>query len=171
MRGYRHEPRATETVMHGRRRKFSRGGGAKPAAPTKNLWMFTTSAEGSSKTPRVFCGRSSYDVIIFKFQGGGLWAPLLWWLGAWLRLPKTCKVRSLRVVCTLPSISSFNLSSVTFEYGIFFANVRKYCMTFAFCQFHYLSSISWWSWNGYKFAISKTLKPGTGNSIAAEFRS
>ena len=151
---------------------FSEEGGGQNQQHRRKIYGCSLQApKAQAKPPEYFVGDHHMTSSFSNSRGGGLWAPLLWWLGAWLRLPKTCKVRSLRVVCTLPSISSFNLSSVTFEYGIFFANVRKYCMTFAFCQFHYLSSISWWSWNGYKFAISKTLKPGTGNSIAAEFRS
>ena len=36
-----------------------------------NWNVFGASAEGSSENFRVFCIKTAYDVIIFKFQGGG----------------------------------------------------------------------------------------------------
>ena len=37
--------------------------------------MFKASAEGASEKFRVFCMGTAYDVIIFKFQGGGIRPP------------------------------------------------------------------------------------------------
>ena len=40
-----------------------------------NLGVFHTSAEGASEKFRVFYRATAYDVIIFKFQGGGIRPP------------------------------------------------------------------------------------------------